>query len=290
MMQQLSIDKLQEVPLLKHAPTDSLEDLRKCLHSRSFPSGSFIVSRNEIAKEMFFIVQGDVDIIDATGRVFAQGHAGEFFGELGLIYSIPRTASVRAATQVDLYLLNKGDFDTLRAKVPAIQEEVTRLAMERLSRFQVELVRLTSIPEQTSYTVDQIQVFQEVFYYWDRDSDNKLDKRDLTDLIESLSGKKFTENDSERVLKMLDQDQDGFVSFDDFVKKIRVLGWFLAPGQNRKIKETLAGSTMVPIGTVDSRGFREDDTNFDLKSICVGIVIGIVSTVISIRVLGHLYY
>jgi len=288
MMQQLSIDKLQEVPLLKHAPIDSLEDLRKRLHSRSFPSGSFIVSRNEIAKEMFFIVQGDVDIIDAGGRVFAQGHTGEFFGELGLIYSIPRTASVRAATQVDLYILNKEDFDTLRAKVPAIQEEVTRLAMERLSRFQVELVRLTSIPEQTSYTVDQIQVFQEVFYYWDRDSDNKLDKRDLTDLIESLSGKKFTENDSERVLKMLDQDQDGFVSFDDFVKKIRVLGWFLAPGQNRKIKETLAGSTTVPIAIVE-RGFREDDSSFDVKSICVGIAIGIVSTVISFRVLGHFY-
>jgi CRP-like cAMP-binding protein len=277
----LTIEKLQQVQLLKHAPVSSLEELMKCLHARSFPCSSFIVSRNDIAKEMFFIVQGDVDIIDASGKVFAQGHAGEFFGELGLIYSIPRTASVRAATDVQLYILNKEDFDHLRSNVPAIEEEVTRLAMERLSRFQVELVRLSSIPENIAYTPDQLQVFLEVFYYWDRDHDNRLDKGDLTDLIQSLSGKKFTSNDSERILKMLDQDQDGFVSFDDFVKKIRILVWFLAPGQNKRIKETLA---VEPLGVGQDEYFV-----WHLKSICVGIVIGMVSTVISVKVLSSYF-
>jgi len=277
-----TIEKLQQVPLLKHAPVHSLEELMKCLHARSFPKSSFIVSRNDIAKEMFFIVEGDFDIIDASGKTFAQGHAGEFFGELGLIYEIPRTASVRAATDVNLYILNKEDFDTLRSSVPAIQEEVTRLAMERLSRFQVELVRLSSIPELIEYTSDQLQVFQEVFYYWDRDHDNRLDKGDLTDLIESLSGKKFTSNDSERFSRCWIKIKMVLSLLKTLSKKIRVLVWFLAPGQNKKIKETLA-VTNSPGVTKDN----DADFYFDVKSICLGIVIGVVSTALSFRWLIH---
>jgi len=92
---------------------------------------------------------------------------------------------------------------------------------------------------------------------------------------------------------MLDQDQDGFVSFVDFVKKIRVLLWFLAPGQNKKIKETLSGGGSVvsnrPPGTTVLTNQSSEDyfSALDLKSLCLGIVIGMVSTVISMRVLSH---
>jgi len=263
--------KLQEVLLFKHAPNDALSELEKCLQSRFFKKGSFIVKHNDIAKEMFFIISGDVDIIDANNRIFAQGHSGEFFGELGLIYSIPRTASVRAVTDVELCMLSKKDFDALRSKVPAIEDEVIRLAMERLSRFQVELVKLASIPEGTSFTQEQLQVFQEVFFYWDRNNDNILDKTDVRELIQALSGKKFTEHDLERILRMLDSDQDGVVSFEDFVKKIRSLGWFLAPKENQRIKRVLGQG---------SRG--EEETSWDVRSLVVGVMVGVLATLVPV--------
>jgi len=276
----VSREKLQEVELFQHAPDEAIDELLKCLQSRSYTKDSFIVKRNDIAKEMFFIIKGDVDIIDANNRTFAQGHAGEFFGELGLIYTIPRTASVKAATDVELCMLSKDDFDALRSKVPAIEIEVRRLAMQRLSRFQVELVKLVSIPEGTSFTPEQLQVFQEVFFYWDRNNDNILDKSDIGELIQALSGKKFTEGDLEKIIKMLDSDHDGVVSFDDFVKKIRTLGWFLSPKENKRIRQELG----------QERRYQEEEIGLDVRSVVVGVVVGIVATIIPLGIMWWTHY
>jgi len=263
--------KLQELELFKNIPQEALDELEKTMKVKTYPRGSLIVKHNDIAKEMFFIISGDVDIIDAQCRTFAHGHSGQFFGELGLIYSIPRTASVRAATDVELCMLVKDDFDGLRAKVPAIEAEVKHLAMERLSRFQVELVRLASIPEEIGFTPDQFQVFREVFSYWDRNSDDKLGKNEVRELLEALSGKFFSEEESNQIVRMLDTDQDGMVSFDDFVKKIRTLGWFLAPTENRRIKKKLGEEW---IGGEGGKG----DGILDGKSVMVGFVVGVVVT------------
>jgi len=278
----ISREKLQEVELFKRVPDVAINELQNCLQSQFYPKGSMIVNRNDIAKEMFFIIKGEVDIIDANHRTFAHGHSGEFFGELGLVYSIPRTASVRASTDVDLCMLLKQDFDVLRHKFPAIEIEVSRLAMERLSRFQVELVKLVSIPESTSFTQEQIQVFQEVFFYWDRNNDNILDKTDINELIQALSGKKFTESDLDRIIRMLDSDHDGFVSFEDFVKKIRTLVWFLSPKENKRIKRELKK---------EGKGEgNEVDLGLDFKSILLGAVVGVVATLIPVVVVWWNYY
>lgn len=75
--------------------------------SQFVAGGAYIVKIGDIAQEMFFIIEGQVEYVDQKYRVFSHGNAGEFFGELGLLYSIPRTASVRAATDVQVLILNK---------------------------------------------------------------------------------------------------------------------------------------------------------------------------------------
>jgi CRP-like cAMP-binding protein len=49
-----------------------------------------------------------VNIVNANGTVVATLAEGEFFGEMGLVFSIPRTASVQATFgNVIVYSLNK---------------------------------------------------------------------------------------------------------------------------------------------------------------------------------------
>ena len=46
--------------------------------------------------QMFFINRGTVEVVSEDGEVvFATMNDGKFFGEISLIFSCPRTASIR---------------------------------------------------------------------------------------------------------------------------------------------------------------------------------------------------
>ncbi len=48
------------------------------------------------ASQMFFINRGTVDVVSEDGSVvFASMNEGKFFGEISLVFSCPRTASIR---------------------------------------------------------------------------------------------------------------------------------------------------------------------------------------------------
>lgn len=82
--------------------------------------------QGEPGEEMYFIHSGSVEVISESGKlVFATMNNGAFFGsckrqyvltlretgEISLLFSCPRTASIRAATNCDLFVLNKADFE-----------------------------------------------------------------------------------------------------------------------------------------------------------------------------------
>lgn len=56
---------------------------------------------------MFFLHKGEVDIISANFARLDREKEGAVFGELALVYSIPRTATVKAATDVEVFVLEK---------------------------------------------------------------------------------------------------------------------------------------------------------------------------------------
>ena len=46
--------------------------------------------------QMFFINRGRVEVVSEDGEVvFATMNEGKFFGEISLVFSVPRTASIR---------------------------------------------------------------------------------------------------------------------------------------------------------------------------------------------------
>jgi len=55
------------------------------------------VRKDDIADEIFLIQNGIVEVVSEDGfTVFDTMKSGEAFGEVGVIYNIPRVASVRA--------------------------------------------------------------------------------------------------------------------------------------------------------------------------------------------------
>ena len=59
---------------------------------------------------------------------------GDYFGEVALLYAEPRTASVRAKTMCDLFVLDKAAFSRLLGDQPKVAEAIREVAGARYHR------------------------------------------------------------------------------------------------------------------------------------------------------------
>ncbi len=99
----------------------------------SHPMGDIIFSDGEIGNEMFIIQSGVVEILKEIGgetRVLATLEKGDFFGEMSVLEDLPRIASARAKTDVELVRINGATFDSM---IRANTEIAVRM-MRKLSR------------------------------------------------------------------------------------------------------------------------------------------------------------
>ena len=101
-----------------------------------------IVRAGEVGFDMFFISRGSVDVLSADETTkYATLTDGQFFGEIALLLSMPRTATIRAREYCDLYRLDKETFDRILVRYPSFKENIQELADAR--KKEVESVQKT---------------------------------------------------------------------------------------------------------------------------------------------------
>jgi len=128
----LNRDIIEKVPMFKGAPDDLIRQIVLNLKPVLYTPGDYIFRKGEMGDQMYFISRGKVEIVSEDGAtVFATLSDGSFFGEIALLFSSERTASVRAADYCDLYTLDKFTFDNVLAKFPEIARQVHAMAEER---------------------------------------------------------------------------------------------------------------------------------------------------------------
>jgi len=97
------------------------------------PMGDIIFSEGEIGTEMYIIQSGTVELFKSIAgetRVLATLEKGDFFGEMSVLEDLPRTASARARTDVELVRINGAMFDTMLKS----NTEIAIRMMRKLSR------------------------------------------------------------------------------------------------------------------------------------------------------------
>ena len=124
-------DILEQSPLFKNAAPLLLNSAIMALHPTAVGPGVTIVRKGDLADEMYLICRGKVEVIDDAGNVISTLEDGEFFGEIGLLMSIPRTATVRTKTLCDLFVLHRSDFIHILNDHPQFAETITKVAKER---------------------------------------------------------------------------------------------------------------------------------------------------------------
>lgn len=128
----LNKDIIEKVPMFNGAPEDLIRQIVLNLKPVLYTPGDYVFRKGEMGDQMYFISRGKVEIVSEDGKtVFATLSDGSFFGEIAILFSSERTASVRAADYCDLYTLDKFTFDNVLTKFPDVAKQIHTMAEER---------------------------------------------------------------------------------------------------------------------------------------------------------------
>ena len=109
----------------------------------TIPAGTTLTREGARADEFFVIVEGEADVVARRPSPVQRSHAptrlatlgaGEFFGEIGLIDGVARSATVVAVTPMRLLVAGPREFGTLMHSFPAVAERIRAAFAARTSR------------------------------------------------------------------------------------------------------------------------------------------------------------
>jgi NADH dehydrogenase len=103
------------------------------LHLHHYEPGEAIVRSGQIGREFYMIVRGQVEVLGPDGEAaIARLGEREVFGERALLEDTPRTATVRAATPVDVLVMSRGDFRAMVKNFPVLGDHFRDLLQKRM--------------------------------------------------------------------------------------------------------------------------------------------------------------
>ena len=127
-------DRIRSFPLFLSAPEAFLAAIGKHLRPQSHAPNDYVLTEGDEAKAMYWLVRGAVAVTSRDGEsTYAELKPGAFFGEIGILMSIPRTATIIARTKCLLVVLKKEDLHKELPDFPEVERAIRDEASERLS-------------------------------------------------------------------------------------------------------------------------------------------------------------
>ncbi|KAK3725902.1 hypothetical protein LTR37_000050 [Vermiconidia calcicola] len=128
------LDRLKAFPLFQSAPESFLLSIGRSLRPNVYQPSQEIIREGEDAKAMYWLVRGSVRVTSRDGEsTYAELKPGAFFGEIGILMDVPRTATVVAAIKSMVVRLNKEDLQKELPNHPEIERAIRDEALERLA-------------------------------------------------------------------------------------------------------------------------------------------------------------
>ena len=125
---------LQRVPMFQPLPLPAIEHLARGLEPIQVPAGEAVFHQGDPADRFYVIETGTAEVV-GDGRLITALGPGDGFGEIGLLRRVPRTATVRAATDLELQALRCDRFLPVITGFPPSAREAGTSVETMLDRF-----------------------------------------------------------------------------------------------------------------------------------------------------------
>jgi CRP-like cAMP-binding protein len=115
-------------------PAAELDELAAAMREVDVEAGAKVVTLEDYGTAIYVIEEGEADVLIEGGEAAQVLGPGDAFGEIGLVLTGERTATVVARTPMRLLSLTGQDFERIRARVPELERSLRRLGLERAGR------------------------------------------------------------------------------------------------------------------------------------------------------------
>lgn len=196
---------LKKVSLFEGLDDNELRALADSTVVRTFPKDNVIILAEEQGDTLFVIQRGrvKVSIVSEDGRevILSTLREGDFFGDMALLDSKPRSANVTAMEETELLMLRRADFLRLIQSIPQIAIKLLAVLAGRLRKTdrKIEGLALSDVTGRITQTILQLAEEQGVYTQEGMYIHNRPTHQDLA----NMSG--TTRETVTRILKRLEK-------------------------------------------------------------------------------------
>jgi len=137
------MELLRRVPLFAGVEPSKLKLLAYTSDPVTYHAGQVLFHKGDRGDAAYVIIRGQAEVsvpTDAGEIPLAVLRDGDFVGEIAILCDVPRTATVRARSELETLRISKEPFLQLIAQFPELAVGMLRTLADRLSRTTGELV------------------------------------------------------------------------------------------------------------------------------------------------------
>jgi CRP-like cAMP-binding protein len=125
------LDRIEHIEMLHSLSPAEMQAIIPLLKPLTVEAGTVLCREGAPGNALFMIVDGEAEIFKGTQLMATLG-SGEMFGEMALLTGETRSATVIASTLMELYELDKVDFDAMLTHSPQLASGLSRILARRL--------------------------------------------------------------------------------------------------------------------------------------------------------------
>ncbi len=144
-----ALDDLRDVPLFQSLSDGNLCSLAQTVRKLRATAGEILCREGDLGHEMYIVLSGVVTLykaVDDRETELGRLERGAYFGEMALIGEAPRSATIRAATDLDYLAIDRETLMGVISKFPTVALQILRGYNERLADTTERLARLSARP------------------------------------------------------------------------------------------------------------------------------------------------
>ena len=120
--------------VLADLPAAELDELTAALREVEVEAGAKVITLDDYGTAIYFVEQGEAAVLTEAGEATQTVGPGDTLGEIALLLTGERTATVVARTPMRLLSLSGQDFERIRPRVPELERSLRRLGLDRAGR------------------------------------------------------------------------------------------------------------------------------------------------------------